>query len=409
MPDTSSGRHQSLLRRDGVARYWYIHSMLADAGGYQPGDRAEVDGKVARLAALARQEELDGILLAAQHNFAWLSAGRHNRVDSSREAGVARLLVTADGSRFVIASNIEGSRMASEVLDGLGFELIEFPWEEERRHPDLPYLLAGRAAGADALGADTGTVHARMVEPLLAGMRSRLEQPEIGRYRTLGADASRVVGEVARQVRRGCREDEIASDLSEAMVAAGMRPIVVLVGADDRIARYRHPVPTHRGWEQTLLLVACAERHGLVVALSRIVSARPDAELQTRTHACVEVFARIASATRIGATGAAIFESARQAYQAAGYPGEERLHHQGGGIGYRSREWVAHPASADVVGASQAFAWNPSISATKVEETFLLHEDGHIEFLTHDPLWPSIDVEVRASRVRLPGVLTRDA
>ena len=369
----------------------------------------EIDAKVTTVSAMARAEGLAGILLSTQHNFAWLTAGRHNRVDASRETGVAHLLVGADGRRHVIANNIEADRMSSEVLVGLGFEAIEFPWAEERSDPSLVARTAARVLERNSLGSDTGVGGSRLLEPLLTRVRSRLLPGEVLRYRALGADASRVMGDVARHVRRGQQELDVARSLAAALIQAEMRPIVLLTGADQRIARYRHPVATTQRWEQTLLLVACVERHGLIVALSRIVSSRHNPDLDARTRACAEVFGRIASATRDGASASSIFDAAQRAYAEAGHPGEERRHHQGGAIAYRSREWVAHQASTEIVAAPQAFAWNPSIAGTKIEETFLLHEDGHIELLTHDPAWPAVEVGVRGASLPVPGVLTHHA
>ena len=383
--------------------------MADDARGFHTADLAEVDGKAETVAAIARNEGLAGILVSAQHNFAWLSGGRHNRVDVTRETGVAHLLVGADGRRWVIASNIEATRMSAEVLAGLGFEVAEYPWADERADPMRPTRLAAEILGSDEIGTDTAGRSARSVEPLLARARAHLTAPEMTRYRALGADASRVLGKVAREAQPGHREDDIARALGSALTQADMRPVVVLAGADERIAQYRHPVPTRRVWERNLLLVVCAERYGLVVALSRILSSRHDDELDRRTRACAEVFGRIAAATVDGARAAAIFSAAQSAYSDAGYPGEERLHHQGGAIGYRSREWVAHPGSGEAVRAPQAFAWNPSIAGTKIEETFLLHEDGRIELITHDPAWPALEVDVRGTAVPVPLVLTRTA
>ena len=136
------------------------------------------------------------------------------------------------------------------------------------------------------------------------------------------------------------------------------------------------------------------------------MSSRRNDELDRRTRACAEVFGRIAAATVDRARASAIFSAAASAYADAGFAGEERSHHQGGAIGYRSREWVAHPGSEELVQVPQAFAWNPSIAGTKVEETFLLHDDDAIEVMTHDPEWPAMDVDVRGTRLRLPLVLT---
>jgi antitoxin VapB len=99
-----------------------------------------------------------------------------------------------------------------------------------------------------------------------------------------------------------------------------------------------------------------------------------------------------------------LFAVAQRAYADAGYPGEESKHHQGGATGYRTREWVAHPASEETVQARQAFAWNPSITGTKVEETALLDERG-MRIITTSPEWPSYDVRVNDGTLPAPAVL----
>src|SRR6185295_17644560 len=43
---------------------------------------AEHDEKLQRLARLAQNAGVGAILLAAHHNIAWLTSGRHNRVDN---------------------------------------------------------------------------------------------------------------------------------------------------------------------------------------------------------------------------------------------------------------------------------------------------------------------------------------
>ena len=53
-------------------------------------------------------------------------------MDSTREAGTARLLVAADGRRFVLANAIEMPRMLDEVLAGLEFQPIEYPWTADQ-------------------------------------------------------------------------------------------------------------------------------------------------------------------------------------------------------------------------------------------------------------------------------------
>jgi antitoxin VapB len=110
------------------------------------------------------------------------------------------------------------------------------------------------------------------------------------------------------------------------------------------------------------------------------------------------------NATTGSARGSDMFAAAAAAYAASGFPGEERHHHQGGATGYRSREWVAHPGSQDVPALPQAFAWNPTVAGTKLEETCLVHADGRVEILTPSPGWPSIEIVVRDQPLGLSGM-----
>ena len=366
--------------------------------------RAEVDRKVDRLAALARASGLAGIVITTQHNFAWLTAGRSNRIDASREVGTASLLVSASGRRLALASTIEAPRTSEETVAGLGFELVEYPWTDERADPAHLLQVAEHAVGAGPLGADTQTPHAQPIEGAIAKLRSTLDAGELPRYRKLGDVVGRTVGELARSSLPGASEREVARAIAAALLMLEIRPVVLLAAADRRIASYRHPTPTDLRWRNRLLVAVCAEHEGLIVGASRIVSTRPDEDLQKRTRATAQVCAALLDATKAGASGAELFAAAASAYAAAGFPGEERLHHQGGAIAYRAREWVAHPRSTDVVAPPQAFAWNPTITGTKIEETCVLHDDDRLEIVTASAGWPTIEIRVRGQRLFLPDV-----
>src|SRR5689334_23126442 len=93
---------------------------------------AEIAEKTERLTRLLAAEGLGGVVLVAQPNFAWLTAGGNNGIDTSREQGACALVVRADGKRYVLASRIELARMLEEELAGSDFEPIEFGWEEEK-------------------------------------------------------------------------------------------------------------------------------------------------------------------------------------------------------------------------------------------------------------------------------------
>src|SRR2546426_530403 len=288
-------------------------------------ERAELDEKAARIERMLGEAGLAGVIIGAQHNFAWITGGGTNRIDGSREAGAGALLFGRGGRRYVLANVIEMPRIMDEAVAGQGYEPVEFGWEDERSAPSF-LVVAKRVA------------------------------------------------------------------------------------AHDRIARYRHPVATERRWERTVMVIACAQRDGLVVSLTRIVSAGPVSDdLRRRTRATAGVMGRLLAATRSGATGRQLYDEAARAYAEEGFPGEQRKHHQGGACGYRTRDWVAHPASDDVVDAPQAFAWNPSITGTKVEETAIAHgDDDAVEVITSTPGWPAIPVDARGVTVEMPDVWSRE-
>jgi Xaa-Pro aminopeptidase len=371
--------------------------------------QAEVEEKLERLARLITVEGLGGVLLQTQPNFAWLSAGGTNGVDSSREPGVGALLVRGDGRKFLLANKIELDRLMTEQLSGQGFEAIDFAWEEEKADP---LLLAERALSLMEdnlpLGSDSscGTT-VRVVDQAIARARYQLTPGEIVRLKLLGQQAGAAIGGMARSLVPGLSEREIARRTIDALAAIGADSVVTLVAADARLKLYRHPTPTDLRWEKVVMIVVCARRGGLIASLTRIVCRGTVPEdLRTRTRLTAEVMAHLLDATKPGMSGADLYQVAARAYEAAGFSGEEHLHHQGGATGYRTRDWVAHPKSTERVQAGQAFAWNPSITGTKIEETCIVTEAG-IEIITSSPEWPAIEIGAqKGGEYSLPDVLS---
>lgn len=367
----------------------------------------EIEEKTERLVRLCSDESLGGVLINSQSNFSWLSAGGTNGVDRSREAGVSTLFVRRDGRRFILASKIEMARMLTEEVSGKSYEPVEFPWEQEKANSALVVELA-KSLTSDGLpfGSDLPFAGTQLVEGAIARARYKLTAPEVDRFKALGRDAGEAIGRMARSVGPGLSENEVAHRANDALAAIGAHAVVTLVAADERLARFRHPVPTDLEWRKVLMIVVCARRGGLIASLTRIVSAGPTPEeMRQRTRATATVNTHLFAATRPGVSGSDLYSVAARAYRDAGFAGEEQLHHQGGATGYRTRDWVAHPKSAERVQENQAFAWNPSITGTKVEETCITSAQG-VEIITATAGWPSISVSVDGHEYLLPDVLS---
>ena len=153
---------------------------------------------------------------------------------------------------------------------------------------------------------------------------------------------------------------------------------VLMAASEERLVRYRHPVPHNGPLGRQEMLVACAERGGLFANLTRMVYFEdPNPATARRQVACEEILRRMREeATRPGRTLAQAFEDCRRFYAEVGFPEGWRDHHQGGMTGYASREVIATSGAHEEIREGQAFAWNPSLQGAKAEETFVLGPDG---------------------------------
>jgi Xaa-Pro dipeptidase len=369
---------------------------------------SELEIKTERLQKMLAQENPGGVLINAQHNFAWLTGGKSNGINLSVESGACFLFVRADGKRFVLANNIEMPRILSEEISAADFEPIELAWQEEKASAGFIFEKAKSLfSQTTAIASDLFlSKEVRSIENLIARCRYELTDAEIERYRRLGRDAGAAIGNLFENLKPGATELEIARKVKDALAAYSINPVVTLIGADTRIENFRHPVPTENIWKKVLLIAVCARREGLIVNLSRLACAgKIPADLKRKTEATAYVFAKLLAATKPGASGAELYRIAADAYAAKGFQSEINLHHQGGATGYKTRDWVAHPASAEIVFKNQALAWNPSVTGTKTEETCLCFAD-RVETITASANFPQIAVETGGREYFSPGILS---
>lgn len=319
----------------------------------------------------------------------WLLCGRGRPVSASAaEADYAVLLV--DGHAYAVHPDIEASRVKEdERLEELGFEPVSFPWHEGRE-PTVARLLDGK----EALAGDE-------LEAAIAPSRRSLTDVERDRYRLAGKDAAAALVACLERLRPEQTEIDTAAELAHQARLRGFFPPVVLVAGERRQKVHRHPLPTSDKLGAHALLAVTAEREGLHVSLTRIVSfgaAFP--ELVRVVAASAAVDAAMLSASRPSRTLGDVFAAAADAYAAEGFPDEWRRHHQGGLTGYQGREVFAVPGEATPIPASCAVAWNPSVTGGgKSEDTALVTSEG-VEVITRTPELPELEL---AGLVR-PGI-----
>lgn len=322
-----------------------------------------------RLLILLDRLALDALLLRRSDNFAWFTGGADSRVNHASPLGVADLVVTRSGVT-VLTSNIEAPRMRAEETPDL--PVVEYAWYEE------PAAALQELTAGGRLGADCPLSGARDVSAEVAPLRYQLDPDAIARYRQVGADARAALDQAMATLEPGMSEDAAVARVLAACRPYGLYCPVALAAADERIARYRHPIPHGQVIRERVMIVLCAERGGLYANLTRMLGFAPlDDELRRRQEACDTILRRMRTeATRPGRTVAEAFADCQRFYAEADYPDEWRLHHQGGLTGYASREVVATPHTTLPIQVGHAFAWNPSISGAKSEETFILTQPG---------------------------------
>jgi Xaa-Pro aminopeptidase len=357
----------------------------------------ELEAKLQAINGLLDRLDLDALFLRRVSSFAWATCGAASYVNTAASEGAASLLITRD-KRYLITDNIEATRLEQEEqLSGQGWELKVSPWHTSA--DVLSQLTKGLQVGAD--GDLPGMADLSME---VARLRSRLTPQEGERFRQLGRLCAEGMEAACRSVRPGQTEYQVAAMLARETQQRGVQPIVNLIASDDRIYRFRHPLPTGKSLERYLMLVLCGRRQGLVCSLTRLVhfGQLPD-EVRRKAEAVAWIDAAFINITRPGRSLGEVFEAGIQAYAETGFSAEWQMHHQGGPAGYEPREYLAYPGSEEVISSGQAFAWNPSISGAKSEDTILVgtHEN---EALTEIRGWPTMRVQVDGSEFLRPAV-----
>ena len=364
----------------------------------------ETTVKLQRVGQWLEKNGFDAALLGRRASFAWVTNGRDNHVPGDTQEGVAAMLVTPE-SRLCVTSEIEAPRMREEELAGTGIEVVAVPWHDRKAATiKLIELVAGRkvAADADPLGLGLRPLPAHFAE-----LRWSLTEDEVTRYREGARRVARAMEEACMSLKFGDSEHEIAGLLDYHVRRQGCTPTVTLVAADDRVGRFRHPIPTKKAVEHYAMLVSCAAYKGLIACATRFVCFRPMTELEDRVQSLAHVDAAVNLSTRPGRTLGELFTVLQRAYADQGFDGEWRHHHQGGPTGYLNRELIAYPGSDVKVRPSQAFAWNPSVPGAKSEDTILCTPDG-VELLTAtSEEWPTITGRFQDQELARPGILVR--
>lgn len=335
---------------------------------------------------------------------AWACGGVAPPVDRTAAVDLVWAVITTAGA-WLITTNVEAERIKAEydpVAHGFA-GMAEIPWYAPEGFVSAAAELADAPAarlasdGHPAFGLDAS-------EDLIA-LRLALSAAEVEDLGDLGADAARALQQGLAQWRPGERDLDVQARCAAFLEECGADAPVLIVGGDDRLERYRHPMAVGAPVRRLVMAVVVARRAGLHVALTRFATSAPLASGYSALRAQVlSVEDAVLGASVPGATYGAALDALASGYAAVGAINGWTGHYQGGPIGFAQREFEIAPGQAgsrwyrEQITPGHAVAWNPSLpGGAKAEDTYLVTASGHLSRVTDAPGWPADVSESRGA------------
>ena len=361
--------------------------------------RADIDAKTARVAELLQEVGCEGLLLLDPANFGWFTAGAMSR---GMGDPAAEPVAYCNGEhRWVIASNVDSQRLFDEEVDGLGFQLKEWPWHWGRDQ-FLADLCQNRKVACDR--PVNGVVN---VGEQMRRLRRRLTVYEQACQLAIGQTVTHALEATCRTLSQGDTEREIAGHLSYRLNHRGVLPVHISVAVDGRSRLYRRFGFTSSALEHYAVLTVTARKYGMFVTASRSVCfGELPPEFRQDHNAVCRVSAGYLAATWPDAVPREILLAGRRIYLISGYEHEWQQAPQGHLTGRAAVEMPLLPQTEDLFQAGWSVTWNASAGAAVSCDTFLVNEQGP-KIVTPTESWPLKRIRIQGAEFVRPDVLQR--
>jgi len=361
--------------------------------------RADIDAKMAKVSELLQQVGCEGLLLLEPANFAWLTSGAMWRGLNDPSAEPAAY---GNGEhRWIIASNVDSQRLFDEEVDGLGFQLKEWPWHWGRDQ-FLADLCHNRKVACDR--AVNGVVN--VADPMRR-LRRQLTAYEQACQLALGQTVSHALEATCRTLSPGESEREIAGHISHRLLHRGVLPLHVGVAVDGRSRLYRRFGFTSALLEHYAVLTVTARKYGMYVTASRSVCfGELPAEFRQDHNAACRVSACYLASTGPDAVPREVLLTGRRIYLISGYEHEWQLAPQGHLTGRSPIEMSLTPHTEELFQAGWSVTWNASAGAANSCDTFLITDEG-ARLATPTEYWPLKRIRILGAEFVRPDVLQR--
>jgi Xaa-Pro aminopeptidase len=361
--------------------------------------RADIDAKSARVTDLLRDTGYDTLILLEPENFSWLTSGAVPR--GILDPGALPATYSNVEYRWVVCSNADSQRLFDEELDGLGFQLKEWPW-----HLGRDSFLADLGQGRK-VACDRPFPGSTSVADQLAKLRRQFSLYEQACLRALGQIVSHAVEATCRTLNPGESEREIAGHLSHRLIHRGVHALHIGVAVDGRSRLYRNFGYTPTTLRHYAVLTATGRKYGLTATATRLVcfGEIPD-ELRKDHNAVCRVSASYLAASWPDAVPREILLAGRRIYLISGYEHEWLLGPQGHITGRNTVELNLTPETEELFQAGWAVTWNAVAGAAASCDTFLITEQGP-QVVTPPESWPLKRIRIQGAEFVRPDILQR--
>ncbi|QLL24560.1 hypothetical protein DLE04_02355 [Actinobacteria bacterium IMCC26103] len=333
---------------------------------------------------LMKDKGLEALVLRRNPNLAWAIAGRAH-VPTTIDAACFDLVITQD-SAAAITNVVEAPRLIAEEFPS-EISVKTIPWSQGRD----PLLPTGAKVGSDQPGGERVDLGIE-----IEIIRSSLIAEDVARFKEICTDAAIALGGAMKEVSRTDREIDVAGLITRALWRANLEIAFLGVAGQDRVDKFRHPLPTTSLVGNRVSASICARRKGLIASVTRIVTFGPMAqESLAKYEGIYKVEGAMFDATVVGKAFSDPISAAIAAYPQNGFEKDEwQMHHQGGPTGFLPRDWPANLGTTRTIADNQPIAWNPTGAGWKAEDTILATK-SEVKILTNDPEWPTFVVNGR--------------
>ena len=359
----------------------------------------DIEVKLNKIRTLLNRKGISGIILSTKKNFMWLTGGRNNDVVKNIETTLVYLLVNKN-TKYLISWASDKNRIMQEELNDLGFELLTYEWYNQSFLDAIKKLNITGNIGADF--SVNGLVN---IESELSILRTELTDYEIEKIKILCQEFSKILTDFCFKLKPHLTEKEIAANFNYYCAGHNINLPVLLVGSDERIFKYRHPVATDKKVDKYILFGTVAERDGLNASLTRSVyfGKTPD-ELVKRQNAVNYMEAFYWHQLKVGANLKDIFNLGKDMYEKLDFKDEYKKHTQGGLVAYTAREIYADEIHDCFLKENNLMGWNPTVPGAKAEDMILIKKDK-IEQLSIDKRWTYQNIVIENKEYLKPLIL----